>query len=220
MLAKRSNASSLSRFHAALIAPLVAGSFAAPVVAQSIAVLVVGDALHVTAPGFGFINADSLVRLKDGRSVRVDLELAVLAKQRTTATAQSRQTFVLSYDLWEERFAVTHAATQPQSVSHLTLSAAQAWCVERVSVPLAALGRLGREEPFWIRLGSRIQGIEARPDPDEGGVFTLRGLIDALSRRSPSSDVVHTIEAGPFRLRKGVGADFQASANTTQLVGN
>jgi hypothetical protein len=202
MRVSRSNASTLSRVHAALIAPLVAGSFAVPAVAQSIAVLVAGDALHITAPGFGFINGDALVRLKDGRSVRVDLELAVLARPRTPAMAQSRQTFVLSYDLWEERFAVTHAGTSPQSVSHLTLSAAQAWCVQRVLVPLTALGRLGRSDPFWLRLESRIQERDERPDPDNGAVFTLRGLIDALSRRAPASDAMQSIEAGPFRLPK------------------
>jgi hypothetical protein len=209
-----------SRFHAALIAPLVAGSFVAPMVAQSIAVLVVGDAVHVTAPGFAFIDGEALVRLKDGRSVRVDLELAVLAKPRTAAAAQNRQTFVLSYDLWEERFAVTHAGTSPQSISHLTLSAAQAWCIERLAVPLNALGRLGRDRPFWIRLAAQMQEMDARPDVDNGAVFTLRGLIDALSRRAPSHDATQSTEAGPFRLEKEVGSNFQISANRTQFDGN
>jgi hypothetical protein len=76
-------------------------------VGQSATVSTVGANLHVRAPGFGFIKGEPLVRLKDGRSVRVDLELAVLAKPSAAAAAQSRQTFVLSYDLWEERFAVT-----------------------------------------------------------------------------------------------------------------
>ena len=200
MVASRSNASTRCRFHAALIAPLVAGSFVVPSVTQSTAVLVVGDALHVTTPGFEFIKGEALARLKDGRSVRVDLELTVLAKPRTAAAAQSRQTFVLSYDLWEERFAVTRAGTPPQSISHLTSAAAEAWCVERLAVPVSALGRLGRDEAFWIRLESRIAGIDDRADADNGTVFTLRGLIDALSRRSPASGTTQSIEAGPFKL--------------------
>ena len=60
-------------------------------------------------PGFSFIKGEPLARLKDGRSVRVDLELEVLPRPGAAAAAQRRQTFVLSYDLWEERFAVTLA---------------------------------------------------------------------------------------------------------------
>ena len=200
MAANPLNGSTRCRFHAALIAPLVAGSMALPPEVQSTAVLVVGDALHVTASGFGFIRGEVLARLRDGRSVRVDLELSVLAKPRTAPAAQSRQTFVLSYDLWEERFAVTHASTPAQSISHLTSSAAEMWCVERLSVPLSALGRLGRDSPFWIRLASRSQEMADPPDSDNDTVFTLRGLIDALSRRTPTDDATQSIEAGPFRL--------------------
>ncbi len=200
MIGSRSNVSARCRLHAAVIAPLVVGSIIAPPSSQSTAVLVVADALRVTAPGFDFIKGEALARLKDGRSVRVDLELAVSAKPRTAAVAQSRQTFVLSYDLWEERFAVTNAGTPPQSISHVTSAAAEAWCVERLAVPVSALGRLGRDAPFWVRLESRIADIDDRADADNGTVFTLRGLIDALSRRSPASGATQSIEAGPFKL--------------------
>ena len=43
--------------------------------AQSVTVARAGDAVTVRAPGFGFIKGEPLARLKDGRSVRVDLEL-------------------------------------------------------------------------------------------------------------------------------------------------
>jgi hypothetical protein len=115
------------------------------------------------------------------------------------AAAQNRQTFVLSYDLWEEQFAVTLAGTT-RSISHQTAVAAEAWCLEQLTVPVSALGSLGRERPFWIRLEYLVRdGGSAPPGGDDAG-FTLRALIEALSRRRKDNVWTHAIEAGPFRL--------------------
>jgi len=168
---------------------------------QSASVSTIGGHLHVRASGFGFIKGEPLARLKDGRSVRVDLEIAVLARPGGSAAAEGRQTFVLSYDLWEERFAVTQTGTLSQSISHLTSTGAEAWCLERLTVPVSALGDLGRRAPFWIRLQYRIEDVESQPPADDGAAFTLRGLIDALSRRSRTEESIQSFEAGPFRLQ-------------------
>jgi hypothetical protein len=47
---------------------------------QSVTVRDVDQALHVQAPGFHFIEREALGRLRDGRSVRFDFELALLTK--------------------------------------------------------------------------------------------------------------------------------------------
>lgn len=169
--------------------------------AQAVTVSRVADAVAVRAPAFTFIKGEPLVRLKNGQSVRVDLELSVLPRPGGSAAANTRQQVVLSYDLWEERFAVTLVGTPPRSVAYLTTSAAEAWCLEQLTVPVAALGRLGRDEPFWIRLEYRIlDGAAAKSGDDDEG-FTLRTLIDALSPRRQSPAGIQSIEAGPFRLR-------------------
>ena len=160
-----------------------------------------GDALVVGVSGFSFIKGEPLVRLKDGRSVRVDLELDVLPAPRAGAVAGSRQTFVLSYDLWEERFAVTHVAAVTRSMTHLSAPAAEAWCLGQLRVPVASLGRLGGELPFWIRLEYRVLDGDGAPAAANGPAFTLQGLIDALSRRRAPDGLSHAVEAGPFRLR-------------------
>ena len=104
----------------------------------------------------------------------------------------------MSYDLWEERFAVTTVEARPQSVSHLALTAAEAWCVDQLTIPLAALGVLGRDQPFWIRLEYRIvEGDGAADELDSG--YTLQALIDVLSRRRKTEASPHALEAGPFR---------------------
>ena len=169
--------------------------------AQAVTVNRVADAVAVQAPTFTFIKGEPLVRLKDGRSVRVELDLAVLPRLGDAAAARSRQLFVLSYDLWEERFAVTLAGPPSKSVAYLTSTGAEAWCLGQLTVPVAALGSLGRDAPFWVRLEYRILDGDPPPDRKDDAAFTLKGLIDALSSRRQAAAWTHTIEAGPFRLR-------------------
>ncbi|MGH9661801.1 MAG: hypothetical protein ACRD96_24855 [Bryobacteraceae bacterium] len=160
----------------------------------------VGEALRIRAPGFSFLKGDPLARLKDGRSVRVELAALVLPGPGKPPAAAARRVFALSYDLWEERFAVTALdARSSQSVSHLALAAAESWCVEQLVIPLSALGALGRDLPFWIRLEYRILDGDGAPDGSESG-YTLQGLIDLLSRRRKTeSSSPNAVEAGPFR---------------------
>jgi hypothetical protein len=169
--------------------------------AQAVTVNRTKDAMTVRAPGFSFIKGEPLTRLKNGRSLRVDLELDVLPEPGASAAAQTKQTFVLSYDLWEERFAVTMAGKAPRSTAYLTSSAAEAWCLEQLTMSISAMGPLGQDGPFWIRLSYRIPEGEARSTDDNDGAYSLQGLIDVFSPRRKEKEWSHTIEAGPFRLK-------------------
>lgn len=167
--------------------------------AQVVTVETLGDALKIRAPGFSFLKGEPLTRLKDGRSVRVELAAMVLPAPGKSPTAVTRRIFSLSYDLWEERFAVTAVDARSRSVSHLVLAAAEAWCVEQLAIPLSALGALGRDAPFWVRLEYRVVDGDAAPDPSDSG-YTLQALIEALSRRRQTESSQPALEAGPFRL--------------------
>jgi hypothetical protein len=190
----RSSASAL------LIVAIMLSSLDAHLGSQSMTVTTTGGEVRVQAPGFHFISGQPLARLKDGLTLRVELEIRVLAGPgAAAAAAQSRQTFVLSYDLWEERFAATVSGTGSRSVSHLTAAAAEAWCIQHLAVPVGGLGSL-RTQPFWIRLESRILNGKSDGREDEG--LTLRGIIDTLSRRQASEKTSHSTEAGPFRVQQ------------------
>jgi hypothetical protein len=158
-----------------------------------------GQVLKIRAAGLGFLKGDPLARLKEGRSVRVELAAMVLAAPGKSPAATARRIFALSYDLWEERFAVTTVDARAQSVSHLTMAAAEAWCVEQLAIPVSALGALGRDLPFWIRLEYGVLDSDSTSAPDDAG-YTLQALIDALSRRRKTESSPHVLEAGPFRL--------------------
>lgn len=166
-----------------------------PASSQAVSVTTAGDVLRVRAPGFSFLKGKPLARLKDGRSVRVELTLMVRPEQGRAALTSARRVFALSYDLWEERFAATAVEPRAPSISHLTADAAVAWCVDQVTVPLTALGATDR---FWIRLEYRI--LDGDADAGEESGLTLQGLIDVLSRRRRSESLSDALEAGPFRL--------------------
>lgn len=181
---------------------LIVAALAWPAVrlaAQAISVSVAGDVMKVHAPALGFLTGEPLVRLKDGRAVRIELALTVLAAQGRSPVAERRRIFALSYDLWEERFAVSVGAPA-QSASHLTQIAAEAWCIDQLTVPVSALGAFGRDRPFWIQLEYRILDRDAAPEADAGEGLTLQGLIEALSRRRRAEPPARSVEAGPFRL--------------------
>jgi hypothetical protein len=170
-----------------------------PIESQSMTVTTAGGEVRVQAPGFRFITGEPLARLKDGLPVRVELTLGVLAGPGAAPAVQQKQAFVLSYDLWEERFAAAVSGTGARSMSHLTSAAAEAWCVQQLAVSVNALGAL-RTQPFWIRLESRMLNGTTTGGRDDDGL-TLKGIIETLSRRQ-ASDTSHSAEGGPFKVQR------------------
>jgi len=164
--------------------------------AQTLTIDTSGGVLKVRAPGLSFLKGEPIARLKDGRSVRVELTVVAIPGPGKEPIAATRRIFALSYDLWEERFAVTTVGVRSQSISHLPLAAAEAWCVEQLTIPLNALGR---DVPFWVRLEYRLLDGDAGPPADASDSGYLQALIDAFSRRKNSESSARALEAGPFR---------------------
>jgi hypothetical protein len=185
---------------AALVTILMVAAAAADPSTQSVTIRTTTGLLQVQAPGFSFIEGAVSDRLREGRSVRVEVDLAVLERPRGAVVAQSRQSYALSFDLWEERFAVTRVGTPARAIWHRTAKNAEAWCLEHLSIPLTALGRLGRETPFWIRLEYRAPDDPSATDAASDEGLTLTALIDRLSRRREQGQPGRVLEAGPFRL--------------------
>jgi hypothetical protein len=167
--------------------------------AQTLTVDTSGDSLKIVAQGFSFLKGDPLGRLKDGQSVRVELTATVLPAPGGAEIAAVRRIFTLSYDLWEERFAVSTVEKRPQAITHLAQPAAEAWCIDRLRIPVNALGTVGRDQPFWIRLEYRILDTDSRAGAADSG-FTLQTLIDLMSRARKAASAPQAIESGPFTL--------------------
>jgi hypothetical protein len=187
----------VTRTRLAVIVVVIASS---ALVAQSFDVRAVADMLQLRGAGLGLIEGRVSEHLKDGRSVRVDVELTVLEKPRGGSVAHGKYTFNVSYDLWEQRYAVTRVGTPPRSISHLTARSAEGWCLENMTVPLASLGRFAHDVPFWIRIDYRVEDRAPAANPEDDSTFGLRTLIDVLSRRKQDEMPVRSLEAGPFRV--------------------
>ena len=169
--------------------------------AQSFDVRVEGDMLRVRGTGLRLVEGQVSEHLRDGRSVRVDFELTVLERAGGSAVTRGQQTFILSFDLWEQRYAVTRAGAPPRAISHLTARDVESWCLENVTIPMTALTRLGRDTPFWIRVDYHVHDRTPAANSEDDSAFTLRRLIDVLSRRRQDEESGRSLEAGPFRLR-------------------
>lgn len=156
--------------------------------------------LHVVAPAFHFITGTTLDQLRDGRSVHVDLEMSALPGPGGSPVHRTRARVTLSYDLWEERFAAATAGPPARAVRHLSAADAEEWCLDQLATPVGALGRLA-QDPMWIRLTYRVE-TDTPASADDAGGFTLRGLIDRMSRRPSSGEIGATIELGPFQLSR------------------
>lgn len=165
---------------------------------QGISVVTSGDMLHVRAPALRFFEGRALADLRDGRAVRASVGIELLAARGGAVLTRAAQDFDVSFDLWEERFAVTRVGAAPKSVSHLTTSAAEAWCLENVPIPLAGIAP-DRRGSIWVKITVRTRP-EAAPGEARATSFGIPNLVDALSRRADREHPPRIVEGGPFRV--------------------
>ena len=176
-------------------------SFGAPLTlglaAQSLGVRLDGDDLRIVAPQFHFLTGKSLEKLKDGASVAFLAQLSLSPEVNAPAIKRAVDRFIVSYDVWEEKFSVTQTGMERAKVTHLSSTAAEAWCLdEPVSIPPA----LSPARPFWIKLELRTE------DPKESAAIvgepgiSLRRLVEIFSR--PPRNQQQWLESqGPLRLQ-------------------
>jgi hypothetical protein len=166
-------------------------------VAQSLSARIEGEQLHIVASRIHFLTGEALQRLHDGATVSYELQLSARPDRTGKLIARAVEHFAISYDLWEEKFAVTRLGSSAKTISHLSASAAEAWCIDNTSMPV---GVLPPTQPFWIRLDYRAGESGAPAGQDENSSFSLSSLVDIFSRRTRGEQVHGSEEAGPLRL--------------------
>jgi hypothetical protein len=173
-------------------------SITALLAAQSLSTRLDGDQLRIVAPRLHFLTGEAMDRLRDGATVKYEFQLTATASRGGRVLTRTLQEFAVSYDLWEEKFAIRKLGSTPRSISHLSATAAEGWCLDNISLPVAALGN---NQTFWLRLDYLAAGNSTNPEgqPDNSG-FTLTGLIDIFSRRARSEQTRGSEEIGPLRL--------------------
>jgi hypothetical protein len=165
--------------------------------AQSLSVRAEADHLRIGAPQLRLLTRDVLDRLRDGVSIGYTLRLALSAAPDGAELDQITYRCLFSYDLWEETFAVTRLEPSPRAISHLSASAAEAWCLDALTI---GSNRLSDESPFWASLDYRADEPRGPSDGSEDTGLTLGSLIDIFSRKDPKRPINGSRQAGPFRL--------------------
>jgi len=165
--------------------------------AQDLSVSFDGDDLHVAAPGLHFLTGRPLERLQDGATVVFLSQLTLFSDDRGSVFRRVPERLIVSYDLWEERFAVTIPGPYKRSVTSLTAAQAEAWCFDQLAI--SALG-LQPDRPFWLKFELRTtERRELAGLLGDSGI-SLTSLIDIFSHPA-GGDISWSRSAGPLRLR-------------------
>ena len=153
------------------------------------------DQLRFTAPKIHFVAGRAADRLKEGNAVPVYFQATIAVGSRQNIVERLVESFVISYDLWEERFKVV-ARGQRKSASNLTAVQTENWCFENLGISLA---NVPRNQPLYFKLEIRTEDSGARTplfnSPDN---FNLTALINLFSRPPERQQWHWSGEAGPF----------------------
>ena len=98
-----------------------------------------GDHLKVRAPQMHFLEGEALEMLHNGATVTYILTLTVAAEQAAKPEFLLREQFLISFDLWEEKYSVVKTGPDGRSASRLTAVLAETWCLENMPIPLQAV---------------------------------------------------------------------------------
>ena len=173
--------------------------------AQNLEVRSSSDQIMVAAPKLHFLTGKPLERLRNGNAVAFDFYLAVLAESKQSILRRNFDRFVISYDIWEEKFSISRMRSARSSASRLTADAAEAWCLDNIAV---ASSGLPQDRPVWVRLDIRAQDARDQKPLSEDEGISLSSLIELFSRPGKQEPNQWRLEAGPMRLRdiqKGAG---------------
>jgi hypothetical protein len=155
-----------------------------------------GDHLRLFAPRLHFIDGAPLAQLRDGASVTYVFSVTLEPGLGHGSPSRIEQRVIVSYDLWEERFSVVRTDPAGRAASHLTAVAAEAWCLDNLSVPISSAPA---GNTFVVKLACWILPDEPRR-PDASSGLTLSGLIDLLSRNGRAAPPRWDAVSGPLRL--------------------
>jgi hypothetical protein len=152
--------------------------------------------LQVSTRKLHFISGKTLERLRNGISVPFDFQLTISAGAKTNTLARAFERFVVSYDLWEEKFSVVRWRDRKSS-QRLSATQAESWCLDNLSVPEAGVPAAAN---LWARLEVRSAETRDQIAASGGDGISLTTLIDIFSRPARAQQERLALETGPFRL--------------------
>jgi hypothetical protein len=163
--------------------------------AQTLSVKLDGEQLRVAAPQLHFLGNEVLQRLRSGIAVNYVFKIGITPDRYSKPVMEISYRFVISYDIFEEKFAVSRVDPNPRSITHLSESAAQTWCLDSIALPMA---KLAADQSFWVAL--EYQTEEPKPAKTDPGGSLIEQMIDVFSRKGQRQEARGSIAGGPFIL--------------------
>ena len=160
--------------------------------AQKLDVRLDGDHLRVTVNSSRLIAGEALQRLRDGASVTYFMRVSAWNGKAGKLLSSTEYRFVVSFDIFEEKFQVTRTIPSARVASHLSMTAAEAVCTEGLEIPLTGIGST---MAFWVQW--EFQTENATGSEGAGG---LGSLVEIFSRKVSKEPAKGLVESGPYRL--------------------
>jgi len=177
----------------------IIGILGAMALAQSQSLMVErrGDQLQIAAPRLHFLTGKALDKLHNGSTVNYVLALTVSEESGRSPVFFVKERFVVSFDLWEEKYSIVQKGSEGRAISHLSATMAEAWFLENVPIPVRAVPE---KKPFVIKLECAINEIEEESEGKSDSGLTLAGLIEVFSRKKREEPLHWEASVGPLRL--------------------
>jgi hypothetical protein len=174
-----------------ILITLIAG-IRVTVLAQSLSARTEGERLRIVVDRPRFLSGDALRKLYDGVPVAYVFKISAHNSRLGNAMARFEYRFIISYDIFEEKFQVSRVRPTGRVISHLTAAAAEATFIDALELPIQSIGT----GMFWLRL--EYQAEESSEDGSPG--VSIGGLVEIFSRTTTKEPTRGVLETGPLRL--------------------
>ena len=184
-----------------LVVAFISG-FALAMMAEELIVNWHNDRLEFSLSHVHFLGGKPLELLHNAAPVPFNFQMTVYSGTRSHVFQQLTDRFVVSYDLWEEKFKVVKTQSPRRTAEHLTAPAAEKWCLDQMSMDLPGLTP---NEPIWARFEIRADDQKDGPLFGRGSIgdsgISLTSLIEVFSRPARAQQSHWgPYDAGPFTL--------------------
>jgi hypothetical protein len=125
--------------------------------------------------------------------------LSLYTIDQSVAFRQAFGRFVVSYDIWEQKFMVTVPGLATRPRENLTALQAETWCLENLAISASGLAA---DRPFFLRLELRTeQRGELSSILADPGISLVKAAVELFSRKArPDEPHWGPFESGRLRL--------------------
>lgn len=156
-----------------------------------------GNDLQVVAPRLHFLTPKTLQRLHDGAIAPFDFQLTISAGSKDNVIARAVERFVVSYDVWQEKFSVVRMSDFHKGGTNASPNAAETWCINHMLIP-------GIKAPpgqdLWARLEIRSVDQKTQEPPVSDSGISIISLVELFSRPPRPQQDRWTLETSVFHL--------------------